>query len=129
MPVFMIAFTTLPPRLRTDGGGLLTLSRMVGSSLSISIAVAIYAHNVQLNHAELAAVLDTSMLAMVQDPLARSIPEVSEIALRMADHEINRQAAMISFLNDIRLVLWLTILCAPLVLLIRRQTPGKPAAA
>jgi DHA2 family multidrug resistance protein len=128
MPVFMIAFTTLAPRLRTDGGGLLTLSRMVGSSLSISIAMAIYAHNVQVNHSELAGALDTSMIEMAQEPLSRSIPEVSQTLLSLADHEINRQAAMIAFLNDIRLVLWLTLAFAPVILFIRRHPPN-PAPA
>lgn len=133
LPVFMIAFTTLEPRLRTDGGGLLTLSRMVGSSVSISIAMAVYAHNLQVNHADLAASMNSSMLDMVQTPLVRSIPEVGEIALRMVDREINRQAAMIAFLNDLRLVMWFTIAAAPLILFIRRSpapvgpTPGGKA--
>jgi DHA2 family multidrug resistance protein len=121
LPVFMIAFTTLEPRLRTDGGGLLTLSRMVGSSVSISIAMAVYAHNLQVNHADLAAVMNGSMLDLAQTPLVRSIPEAGEVALRMADHEINRQAGMIAFLNDLRLVMWFTIASAPLILFIRRS--------
>ncbi len=130
LPVFMIAFTTLEPRLRTDGGGLLTLSRMVGSSVSISIAMAVYAHNLQVSHSDLAATINTSMLELVQTPLVRSIPEVGEVALRIADHEINRQAGMIAFLDDLRLVLWFTIASAPLILFIRRSpAPAvKPAA-
>ena len=127
MPSYTIAFISLPPRLRTDGSGLLNLSRMVGSSVSISIVTSLLARNVQINHASLATYIHSSTLEALQPPLVRSIPEVAGVALRMADAEINRQATMIAFMNDFRLIFWMTLATMPLLFLIGRSAPPQLA--
>ena len=49
--------------------------------------------------------------------------------LMLLNAEINRQAAMIAYLDDFRLMMILTILALPLVLLLRRPAQKAVPAA
>ena len=42
----------------------------------------------------------------------------------MLDGEINRQAAMVAYIDDYWLMMWVAILAMPLVLVMRRQRRG-----
>ena len=46
---------------------------------------------------------------------------VGEAALALADAEINRQAAMIGYINDFWFMMWLCFASIPLVLFMRAQ--------
>ncbi len=117
---FVIAFATLEPRLRTDASGLLNLGRLIGSSLGISAVSAIFARNVQVSHADLAAHISSSTSDVVDVVSISRFPEVGETVMRFADAEINRQAAMVAYVDDFWLIMWMTLISFPLVLLVRR---------
>ena len=123
MPIYIVAFATLEPRLRTDASGLLNLSRLLGSSISISVVTTILARSIQASHGDLGSHIDNSASAAADAATAGQFREFSETALRMVDAEINRQAAMIGYVNDFWLIMWLTIMVAPLILLVRRPAP------
>src|SRR3546814_357851 len=57
-PLTTISFATLPAHLRTDGTSIYSLMRNVGSSVGISIAMALVARLTQINHAAFAARVD-----------------------------------------------------------------------
>lgn len=119
MPVYAIAFATLSPRLRTDGSGLLNLSRLVGSSVSISLVTAFYAKSIQTSHQDLGSHLGGSDISAMDAATAGLFHEFGDSALRMIDMEINRQAAMIGYINDFWLLMWGAIIVMPLILLVR----------
>ena len=48
-----------------------------------------------------------------------------ETVMAMLDAEINRQAAMVAYIDDFRLMMIAAVLSLPLILMLRR--PGKPA--
>ncbi len=52
---------------------------------------------------------------------------MGETVLRVIDAEVNRQAAMVAYINDFYLMMWFTIAAAPLTLLMRgnRASAGK----
>ena len=52
---------------------------------------------------------------------------LGDAALRAIDGEINRQAAMVAYINDFYLMMWITLAAAPLTLLMRgnRAPAGK----
>lgn len=126
LPVFIIAFATLEPRLRTDASGLLNLSRLVGSSVGISVVTAQLARTIQTSHSDLVGSMRNPASDIVDVATISGFREFSESALRLADIEINRQAAMIGYVNDFWLIMWATVVAAPLILLIRR--PAAPGA-
>ena len=47
----------------------------------------------------------------------------------MLDAEISRQAATLAYLNDFKLMFWVVIGSAPLVLLLKKAVPKAPDPA
>lgn len=54
VPMNLVAFATLPARLRTDGAGLTNLTRNIGSAIGVSLTSTILADSIQSIHAGLA---------------------------------------------------------------------------
>jgi MFS transporter, DHA2 family, multidrug resistance protein len=54
---------------------------------------------------------------------------LGEAALTMVDAEVNRQAAMIAYLNDFNLMMWLSFAAVPLVLLMKKPVAEGEAGA
>ena len=130
------AFATLPPHLRTDGSSLLNLSRSIGSSIGISIVTSLLAHNVQVSHADLASHVTASFTTLVDFSSLDRFQDMGEVALRLVDAEVNRQAAMIAYIDDFYLMCWLSLVSVPLVMFMRKAdltrrpapVPGKAQA-
>jgi DHA2 family multidrug resistance protein len=127
IPLNASAFYSLPPALRTDGASLLNLSRNIGSSIGISITAALTARSIQANHSELVGHVTASSSSMIDMSSIDRFQNLGEAALRMVDAEVNRQAAMIAYVNDFYLMMWLAILTVPLALLLRRQAAPQQA--
>lgn len=121
IPLNAAAFATLPPELRTDGSSLLNLTRSVGSSIGISVVMTLLARNLQRNHEELAAHVTPQVSALLDLSALDRFQPYGRAGLAIADAEINRQAAMIAYLNDFHLMMWLSLAAVPLVLLMRRS--------
>ncbi len=120
MPMNASAFATIAPHLRTDGSSLLNLSRSIGSSIGISIVTTMLARNLQVSHSDLAVHVTPSFMQIVDFSTLDRFQDVGEAALRMVDVEVNRQAAMIAYLDNFYLMMWMTILTVPLVGFMRR---------
>jgi DHA2 family multidrug resistance protein len=124
IPLNALAFSTLPAYLRADGSSLVNLSRSIGASAGISISSLLLARSIQTSHAELVPHITAENTVMFDPEQAGRFAQFGESALAMADAEINRQAAMIGYINDFWLVGWLCLASLPLVLLIRKPKKG-----
>ena len=131
VPLSTVAFATLEARFRTDATALFSLVRNIGSSIGISIVTLMLTRNVQINHAELGAFINpyNPNLWAASPAAARGDPT----ALSQIDGLVNLQALMISYVNDFKLMMAVTLCAIPLVFLLRRPryapTPaGAPAA-
>lgn len=125
VPLSTVAFATLPQHLRTEAAGFYTLIRNIGSSIGISIMQVILAHNIEQAHADLARHVQPDNPAFQMPQL--HIDLMSLTGLRMLDGEITRQAAMIGYIDDFRLMLWITLAAIPLLIFMR--PPRRTAAA
>ena len=107
---------------RTDATSLFSLVRNIGSSIGISIVTVMLTHNAQINHAELSATLTpfNPMLQQMSPGAAAGDPT----ALSQIDGLVNVQALMISYIDDFKLMMLVTLCAIPLALLLR-----KPKAA
>lgn len=123
MPTNVIAFSTLPLSVRTDASSLLYLARSLGGSLGISISVTMLTRSMQVNHEELGSRITSSSFNVIDPSTADRFGVLGDAFMRMLDLEVNRQAAMIAYLSDFRLLFYMMIAFLPLVLLIR---PVKP---
>ena len=120
MPLNAIAFATLDNKYRTDGASLLNLMRSIGQSAGISMVTVLLARNIQTSHADLAQhVTDKSIPALDLSQLDR-LGVISDTAFSFADAMINKQAAMIAYIDDFYLMAWISIAVVPLVFLLRK---------
>jgi DHA2 family multidrug resistance protein len=124
IPMNQLAFATLPMRHRTDGSSLLYLVRSIGSSVGISIMSTMFARNLQTSHSDLSSHVTSSSMAVIDPATADRYQVLGESALRMVDLEVNRQAAMIAYLDDFQLMMWGLILFMPLIFLMKPPKAG-----
>ena len=123
LPLSTITFATLRPELRTQGTALFSLARSMGSAIGISLVIFMLARNTQVAHAELSALV-TPFSAGMADPALRAGWDLATVAGRLAlNAEITRQATIIAYANDFRLMTWVALLAMPMVFLLRRARP------
>ena len=126
-PLQVIAFATLPAELRTDGTALFSLVRNVGSSIGVSVASFLLAQNTQIAHAAL-AVHVTPFNRMLQSGGAYLYwNSATQAGLNVLNAEITRQASIIAYMDDFKLMLIVTL--PPILLLFLMRRPrGAPHA-
>lgn len=126
IPLNATAFATLAAPLRTDGSSLLNLFRSIGASVGISIVSALLARNLQVSHAELGAHVTASATDLGDFSSLDRFQSAGEAVLRVLDGEVNRQAAMIAYIDDFWLMGWMSLAAVPLVLLMRKADLRHP---
>jgi DHA2 family multidrug resistance protein len=120
VPLTTLAFTTLPAELRGDGSSVTGLLRNLGGSIGIAIMQALTVANGAGMHAALAEHIRPD------DPVVRSTlpaglsPETVQGAMRL-NAEITRQADMVAYLDDYRLMAFASLCALPLLLLLRQR--------
>lgn len=120
-PLSTVTFATLPAHLRTQATALFSLLRNLGSSIGVSVVIFMLARNTQAIHAELAQYANPLNPALRHFPVDR-IWDLKTMAGRAAlNMEITKQAEIIAYMNDYKLLAILALAAAPLVLLL-----GKP---
>jgi MFS transporter, DHA2 family, multidrug resistance protein len=123
IPINIIAFATLPSAIRTEAASIYSLMRNLGSAIGISITGALLQINTQVNHALIAADVSPFNRALEAGAAARWWNPGSVHGLAMLNREVTRQAAIIAYVDDFKLMLVLAIIVTPLLLLTR----GSPA--
>ncbi|MBV9824212.1 MAG: DHA2 family efflux MFS transporter permease subunit [Alphaproteobacteria bacterium] len=128
-PLSTVTFSTLPRNILTQGTAIFSLMRNVGGSVGISAVVALLAQNTQIIHAQL------SEHIRPDNPLARApflgqgysltVPQ----GIAALNAEITRQASMIAYIDDFKLMMLIVIVAAPLILLLRPAKRRMPAGA
>jgi len=124
VPLNTIAFGTLDPRYRTTGSALLNLSRNVGGSIGISVVTVLLAQNVQISHSDLAAHITPYSIPQFLQNVVNAAPGVTDTAVAMVDAEVNRQALMIAYIDDFKLMMIISLFAMPLLLLLRKGRQG-----
>ncbi|GAC1582570.1 MAG: DHA2 family efflux MFS transporter permease subunit [Sphingomicrobium sp.] len=124
IPLNITAFGSLSPQHRTEGTSLMNLFRNIGASAGISAATTFLARNVQTSHADLTSQLTSSTFSGLDPEIVSGLGDPSQLVLAIVDGEIRRQAAMIAYLDDFKLMMILTLVVIPLVVLLKR--PARP---
>ncbi|MDQ2879087.1 MAG: DHA2 family efflux MFS transporter permease subunit [Pseudomonadota bacterium] len=125
IPLNIIAFGTLPPHYRTEGASMMNLMRNIGGSAGISVVTALLARNIQTNHEVLGGHITGYSLSAIDPSIASLFGSAGESVTALIDATVNQQAAMIAYLDDFKLMMFLTAGAIPLVLLLRRPARSQ----
>jgi DHA2 family multidrug resistance protein len=127
VPLSAITFATLAPSYRAQATGLFSLMRNIGSSIGISYVIFLLSHNTRLLHAQIAeTVTPYGLLSRLPNGTGMSAlwPPSLTVGRAALDAEITRQATLIAYLDDFKLLMILALISMPLVLLLQRSRSG-----
>jgi DHA2 family multidrug resistance protein len=121
--------SNLPRHILTQGTAIRGLMRNLGGSTGIPILVAQLTTNTQIVHSRLIEHLrPDNPMAQLPSPGHRfSLVEPAGIAALNA--EVTRQASMVAYIDDFKLMMLVSLASIPLVLLLRRPRPPEPRPA
>ena len=125
VPLSTMAFATLAPRYRNEGTAMFSLVRNIGGSIGVSLVMTLLGREIQTNHALLSESITPFRAALQQAGLPSVWNLSTETGLAALNAAVSRQAVTIAYINDFRYMMYLCILAAPLLLLLRR--PAAPA--
>jgi DHA2 family multidrug resistance protein len=129
VPLNIIALSTLPRHIMTQGTAIRSLMRNLGGSVGISILVATLAENTQAVHSRLVEGLrpdnPLAQAPYLAEPFSLSTPS-GMVALNA---EVTRQASMVAYVDDFKLLMLIALAAIPLLLLLREARRPAPAAS
>jgi DHA2 family multidrug resistance protein len=128
VPLNLLALSTLPPHIMSQGTALRALMRMLGGSIGISILETQLAQNTQIVHSRLIEWLRPDNPLAQGHFLAPNFSLTAPSGIAALNAEVTRQAAMISYNDDFALMMIVVLASLPLILLIR-MPKRQPAAA
>jgi MFS transporter, DHA2 family, multidrug resistance protein len=118
-----MAFSTLPGALRTEATGVYNLIRNLGGSIGISVAFTLLDRNGQIIHQSLAQHITPYNQALGASPMITDLSSTHDLA--MLNGMITRQASMIAYNNDFKLMMILSLIAIPIVMLLRKPKFDK----
>jgi DHA2 family multidrug resistance protein len=122
-PMTVVAFATLPARLRPDAAAMQNLARNIGAAIGISVTSTMLERSSQTMHADLAANFTPfNRLLQNHDAVGRFLDPLHARGAGLIDAMIERQAHIIGFSNDYRMMCLVVI--PPLLLLLFMKRPG-----
>jgi DHA2 family multidrug resistance protein len=126
VPLSVVTLSTLAPELRAEGAGLYSLSRNIGSSIGISVVNSLLTRNTQVNHAEIARSVTSVNRAFEDLTITQLWDPVSAAGRTALDAVITRQAQIIAYIDDYKLLMIATLAAIPLLIIF--QKPPRTAA-
>lgn len=118
-PLQVVSFATLPAELRTDGTALFSLLRNIGLAIGVSVTSVVLTQETQIMHAEIGRHVD---------PLNRNLEEAGAYLFwnvatvpgaAALNGEITRQAAIVGYVDDFKLLFIVSLAMLPLLMLMR----------
>jgi DHA2 family multidrug resistance protein len=128
VPLSAIAFATLDPKFRGEAAAVYTLIRNLGASAGISILEYLFTRNVEVVRSTL------TPFATPDNPNAHAYMASSfssPAGMAALSGEINRQAAMVSYIDVFHVMFMMSFFILPLLLLMqgRKRNAQGPASA
>ena len=129
VPLGTVAFGTIAPALRTQGTGLFNLMRNIGASIGISIMSYLLVRNSAITQAALVEHV-TPYRQVVRDH-AHQLSLATFSGRAVLAQTVTAQAEAVAFIDNFKLMMFVSLLAIPLVLLVQRphRSPGKEGTA
>ena len=128
IPLTVVAFATLPGRLRYEGTALFSLLRNIGSAIGISVFETLLSTGTRVEHAALTPFASPYNHALTVSPeVAHALAPQTAHGAALLNAMIDYQAQVIAYNNDYWLMALLALPILALLPFMRR--PGRAAAA
>lgn len=136
VPITSVAYVGLKPEESNQASALMNVMRNLGGSIGISMVQTLTAQRQQFHQARYVETLNPlnpnyvqHLNQMAQQLQANGQPAafVNQQALARLYNQVSVQANMLSYIDAFRLLMFMTLACLPLLLLM--QGPGKGQAA
>src|SRR5579884_2090811 len=126
VPLSAATLSTLPLQERTEGAGLYSLFRNIGSSVGISVVNALLIRNTQINHAEIAQHI-TAVNRTLEDPnIAQFWNPLTATGRAALDAVITQQAQIIAYVDDYKFLMIATLAVLPLLMVFKTSSEPAP---
>lgn len=133
VPLSTLAYATLAPHYRNDATAIFSLMRNIGSSVGISIVIALLARNTQISHSDLVShLLPFGNAQNIMSAYTESVARTDgTVALAFVNAEVMKQSSTIAYLNDFLLMMYVVLFSVPFLALLRgrkkSETPDEMA--
>ncbi|MSO90221.1 MAG: DHA2 family efflux MFS transporter permease subunit [Acetobacteraceae bacterium] len=124
-PMTVMAFATLPPHQVTEGSAVFTLMRNFGSSLFISLSVLVLVRTTSVNYARISEFITPYNKILTFPGLPASWNLETASGLMRLSNEIQRQAAMIGYVNAFYMLAFTATIAVPLAWLLRNAARDR----
>ena len=126
VPLTLVTFNTLPQRLFPEGSSIFHLLRNIGSSVHISISVALVLHSAKINYGHLAEAVSPYAKAWQFPSVAGAWNMESLANLAHISGEVQRQGLMIGYINAFYFYTLTALAALPLIMMVRMKKAEPP---
>ncbi len=124
VPLSVATLSTLTSDARAEGAGLYSLARNIGSSVGISVVNSMLTRNTQANHATIAQYVTPVNRAFEAPAIARFWNPLTNAGRAALDAVVTRQAEIIAYIDDYKLLMIATIGVVPLLIVFKKASRG-----
>jgi DHA2 family multidrug resistance protein len=125
-PMTVVAFATLPASLRNHGAAMENLAWYFGAAIGVSVTAFMMVRSQQVSHAELASVITPfNRVLQHHGAVTQMLDPATTQGAALLNEMIDRQAQIIAFNNDYRILMFAAAI--PLLLLLLMRGPGGAA--
>jgi len=129
-PMTVVAFATLPAQFRADAAALQNLSRNTGAAIGIAVTSFMLTRNTSAVHADIAAnITPFPRMVPMSEAAHRLLDPTTARGAGLLDQMITREAQIVAFANDYRMLSLMVIPPLLLLLIMRRPPRVAPAVA
>lgn len=119
VPLSTLAFSTLGPQRRIEATPLYNLVRNLGGSLGVSITITMLTRNSQTNHDAMADAI-TPFGYRLKAAIDRGAVDLeTDQGLALLNGVVTEQSVLLAYLQDFRMMMWLTLAAIPLICLLK----------
>jgi len=129
LPLNLMAFSTIDAKIRTYAASVAALTRSFAGSVMIAISSALLVRNIQVSHSDVVAHITSTKVPILGSGYIEQFGFRGSDGLAVLDVLVNKQAAIIAYIDVFYALMWLTIGGLPLILLARRARRAGPVAA
>ena len=119
LPLQVVSFATLPAELRTDAASLMSLSRNVGSAVGVAITSNALVRNTQIVHSQITETITPFNRAL---QASKMLDPATAHGAALLDEIVTRQALVIAYIDDYKLMIMTSLPALLLLLLMQRPS-------